>query len=32
MSLLAGEFEPGDQILVDIDDAGQLNFAKQSAR
>jgi len=32
MSLLAGEFEPGDQSLVDIDDAGQLNFAKQSAR
>jgi ATP-dependent Clp protease ATP-binding subunit ClpB len=31
MSLLAGEFEPGDQILVDIDDAGQFNFAKQSA-
>jgi ATP-dependent Clp protease ATP-binding subunit ClpB len=31
MSILAGEFEPGDQILVDLDDAGQLNFAKQSA-
>jgi ATP-dependent Clp protease ATP-binding subunit ClpB len=31
MSLLAGEFEPGDQILVDIDDAGQFSFSKQSA-
>jgi ATP-dependent Clp protease ATP-binding subunit ClpB len=31
MSILAGEFEPGDQILVDLDDAGQLNFAKQGA-
>jgi len=28
MSLLAGEFEAGDQILVDIDDAGHFSFAK----
>jgi ATP-dependent Clp protease ATP-binding subunit ClpB len=29
MSLLAGEFEAGDQIMVDIDDARHFNFAKQ---
>jgi len=28
MSLLAGEFEAGDQIVVDIDDAGHFSFAK----
>ena len=30
MSLLAGEFEAGDQIMVDIDDAGHFSFAKQA--
>jgi ATP-dependent Clp protease ATP-binding subunit ClpB len=30
MSILAGEFEAGDQITVDIDDAGHFSFAKQS--
>jgi len=30
MSLLAGEFEAGDQILVDIDGAGHFSFAKQN--
>jgi ATP-dependent Clp protease ATP-binding subunit ClpB len=30
MSLLAGEFEAGDQIMVDIDGAGQFSFTKQS--
>ena len=30
MSLLAGEFEPGDRILVDIDDAGHFSFSKQN--
>jgi ATP-dependent Clp protease ATP-binding subunit ClpB len=29
MSLLAGEFEAGDMITVEIDDAGQFSFAKQ---
>ncbi len=28
MSLLAGEFEAGDQIVVDIDDAGHFSFTK----
>ena len=28
MSLLAGEFEAGNQIMVDIDDAGHFSFAK----
>ena len=28
MSLLAGEFEAGDQIMVDIDDARQFSFTK----
>ena len=30
MSILAGEFEPGDRISVDIDDDSQFSFAKQS--
>jgi ATP-dependent Clp protease ATP-binding subunit ClpB len=30
MSLLAGEFEAGDLITVDIDDAGRFNFGKQT--
>jgi ATP-dependent Clp protease ATP-binding subunit ClpB len=30
MSILAGEFEAGDQITVDIDDAGHFSFTKQS--
>ena len=30
MSILAGEFEAGDQITVDIDDAGHFSFAKQN--
>jgi ATP-dependent Clp protease ATP-binding subunit ClpB len=29
MSILAGEFEPGDRILVDIDDSQRFSFAKQ---
>ena len=29
MSILAGEFEPGDQILVDIDESQRFSFAKQ---
>jgi ATP-dependent Clp protease ATP-binding subunit ClpB len=29
MSILAGEFEPGDRIAVDLDDSGQFSFAKQ---
>ena len=29
MSLLAGEFEAGDMITVETDDAGQFSFAKQ---
>ena len=30
MSILAGEFEPGDRILVDIDDSQRFSFAKQT--
>ncbi len=30
MSLLAGEFEAGDQIMVDVDGAGQFSFTKQN--
>jgi ATP-dependent Clp protease ATP-binding subunit ClpB len=30
ISLLAGEFEAGDLITVDIDDAGRFNFGKQT--
>ncbi len=29
MSILSGEFEPGDLIAVDIDESRQFNFAKQ---
>ncbi|MCP4979788.1 MAG: ATP-dependent chaperone ClpB [Gammaproteobacteria bacterium] len=29
MSILAGDFAAGEQILVDIDEAGQFSFAKQ---
>jgi ATP-dependent Clp protease ATP-binding subunit ClpB len=29
-SLLAGEFEAGDQIMVDIDGAGHFSFTKQN--
>jgi len=29
MSLLAGEFEAGDQIMVDIDDLRHFSFTKQ---
>ncbi len=29
MSILAGEFEPGERILVDIDDSKRFSFAKQ---
>jgi len=29
MSILAGEFEAGDQIMVDIDDASHFSFVKQ---
>jgi ATP-dependent Clp protease ATP-binding subunit ClpB len=31
MSLLAGEFESGDQIMVDVDGAGHFSFAKQAS-
>ena len=30
MSILAGEFEAGDLVTVDIDDAGRFSFGKQS--
>ena len=29
MSILSGEFEPGDQIAVDVDDNRQFRFEKQ---
>ena len=29
MSILAGEFEPGDRIAIDLDDARHFSFAKQ---
>jgi ATP-dependent Clp protease ATP-binding subunit ClpB len=29
MSILSGEFEPGDQISVDVDESGHFSFAKQ---
>ncbi len=29
MSILAGEFEPGDQIAIDLDDTRHFSFAKQ---
>jgi ATP-dependent Clp protease ATP-binding subunit ClpB len=29
MSILSGEFEPGDMIAVDIDDSRQFSFARQ---
>jgi ATP-dependent Clp protease ATP-binding subunit ClpB len=32
MSLLAGDFEAGDQIVVDIDGAGHFSFTKQALR
>ncbi|MCP4470247.1 MAG: ATP-dependent chaperone ClpB [Gammaproteobacteria bacterium] len=30
MSILSGEFEPGDMIAVDVDDSRQFSFARQS--
>ena len=29
MSILSGEFEPGDMIAVDVDNSQQFSFAKQ---